>query len=77
MGCGRGQPNPLGTVLRSNGSINFAIFSKSATDVSLCLYNPGSIQPSVSFLYHERFGKVLKSVDIVGRNLEIYSKFNI
>ena len=77
MGCGRGQPNPLGTVWRSNGSINFAIFSKSATDVSLCLYNPGSTQPSVSHLYHERFGKVLKGINIVGRNLEFFSNFNI
>lgn len=47
VGCGRGRPDPLGTVVQSNGSVNFALYSKHAAEVILCLYSAGSTQPSV------------------------------
>eukprot|EP00250_Pteridium_aquilinum_P016538 c23149_g1_i1 orf=170-2869(+) len=47
VGCGRGHPDPLGSNANKNGSVNFALYSKNAAVVILCLYHAGSTQPSV------------------------------
>ncbi|KAH7435504.1 hypothetical protein KP509_06G067300 [Ceratopteris richardii] len=47
IGCGRGCPDPLGSTVRGDGSINFALYSQRASAVILCLYHEGNPQPLV------------------------------
>lgn len=44
IGFGRGYPTPLGLSFSSDGSINFAIFSRNAESVVLCLYDDPTAQ---------------------------------
>ncbi|KAM5563791.1 isoamylase 2, chloroplastic [Rosa sericea] len=44
VGFGRGYPTPLGLSFSSDGSINFAIFSRNAESVVLCLYDDPTAQ---------------------------------
>jgi len=44
----RGSPIPLGPTLKRNG-INFAVFSKHATGVTLVLFVPGELEPIAEF----------------------------
>lgn len=44
IGFGRGYPTPLGLSFSSDGSINFAIFSRNAQSVVLCLYDDPTAQ---------------------------------
>lgn len=44
IGFGRGYPTPLGLSFSSDGSINFAIFSRNAEGVVLCLYDDPTAQ---------------------------------
>jgi isoamylase len=58
----RGVPQPLG-VTSHQGSWNFALFSKHATEVNLCLYRPGSNEtaPDIEVKFHSdqnRTGRV-------------------
>ncbi|KAI5316012.1 hypothetical protein L3X38_045188 [Prunus dulcis] len=39
VGFGRGYPGPLGLTFSNDGSMNFAIFSRNAESVALCLYD--------------------------------------
>ncbi|RKX23711.1 MAG: glycogen debranching enzyme, partial [Candidatus Zixiibacteriota bacterium] len=52
----RGCPLPLGTI-RKPGGINFAIFSRHATSVTLVLFNPGSNTPVAEFPFDPRFNR--------------------
>lgn len=44
----RGHAEPLGVDFRRDGSVNFALFSRHAEKVVLCLYEPDCVEPSVS-----------------------------
>ncbi|XP_050363416.1 isoamylase 2, chloroplastic-like [Argentina anserina] len=44
IGFGRGHPTPLGLSFSGDGSINFAIFSRNAESVVLCLYDDPTAQ---------------------------------
>ena len=44
----RGSPMPLGTSLKRDG-INFSVFSKNATEVTLVLFVPGETEPIAEF----------------------------
>ena len=52
----RGGPLPLGTTLK-RGGINFAVFSKHATSVSLVLFTPGSDEPIAEFPLDPRYNR--------------------
>ncbi|KAL3693914.1 hypothetical protein R1sor_007565 [Riccia sorocarpa] len=45
VGIGKGKPEPLGLTWERSGSVNFALFSKNAANVILCLYKEDSTQP--------------------------------
>lgn len=42
VGVGRGRPAPLGLSLSKDGAANFAVYSKSAKGIFLCLFGGGS-----------------------------------
>lgn len=48
IGMGRGQPDALGVTWNRDGSVNFALYSRHAENVVLCLYESDAIEPSVS-----------------------------
>ena len=52
----RGQPLPMG-VTSVRGGINFSVFSKHATDVSLVLFAPGQSEPLAEFPLDARYNK--------------------
>ncbi len=52
----RGGPLPLGTTLKREG-INFAVFSKHATSVSLVLFIPGEDAPIAEFPLDRRYNR--------------------
>jgi isoamylase len=52
----RGSPLPLGNSLR-RGGINFAVFSKHATSVSLVLFPPGEDDPVAEFPLDRRYNR--------------------
>eukprot|EP00249_Psilotum_nudum_P016568 c25886_g1_i3 orf=55-2838(+) len=45
VGLGWGQPEPLGITIGSDGSVNFALYSRHAKNVVLCLYDSDSTDP--------------------------------
>ncbi|KAH9320558.1 hypothetical protein KI387_015197, partial [Taxus chinensis] len=47
VGVGRGNPDPLGFSLGIDGSVNFALYSRAAENVVLCLYDATSTEPSL------------------------------
>ncbi|OWM87158.1 hypothetical protein CDL15_Pgr010190 [Punica granatum] len=48
VGLGRGRPSPLGLSFPAGGSISFAVFSRNAEGVVLCLYDDASAdQPTL------------------------------
>ncbi|CAL5094772.1 unnamed protein product [Urochloa decumbens] len=48
VGVGRGRPAPLGMSLSDDGSVNFAVYSKSAKGVALCLFDSrGGEEPAL------------------------------
>ena len=52
----RGTPMPYGATLM-RGGVNFAIFSKHATSVTLLLYYPGDSEPFIEFPLDPRFNR--------------------
>ncbi len=52
----RGGPLPLGTTIKRDG-INFAVFSKHATWLSLVLFTPGSDDPIAEFPLDPRYNR--------------------
>ncbi|CAM0955722.1 unnamed protein product [Alopecurus aequalis] len=46
IGVGQGSPAPLGLSLSEDGAANFALYSKSANGVVLCLYGGGDDEPA-------------------------------
>ncbi|MBF0465525.1 MAG: glycogen debranching protein GlgX [Nitrospirae bacterium] len=52
----RGSPNPLGSTVRTNG-INFAVFSKHATDVILIIYASGERTPIAEIPLDSQYNK--------------------
>ncbi len=52
----RGHPLPLGSS-QMRGGINFAVYSKNATSVTLVLYVPGDTKPIVEFPFDPRFNR--------------------
>jgi glycogen operon protein len=44
----RGHPQPFGVSLLA-GCVNFAVFSRHATDLSLVLFRPGDLEPLIEF----------------------------
>lgn len=52
----RGHPLPLGATLM-RGGINFAVFSKNATDVTLVICVPGSGEPLVEFPLDPKYNR--------------------
>ena len=52
----RGHPHPLGSTLM-RGGINFAVFSKNATAVSLVLFKPGETEPIAEFPFDKRYNR--------------------
>ncbi|XP_042517141.1 isoamylase 2, chloroplastic [Macadamia integrifolia] len=47
VGISSGYPAPLGVSFSSDGSVNFALFSRNAESVVLCLHNEMTDQPSL------------------------------
>ncbi|CAN6351122.1 unnamed protein product [Urochloa humidicola] len=47
VGVGRGRPAPLGLSLSEDGAANFAVYSKSAKGVVLCLFAAGGGEPAL------------------------------
>ncbi|KAJ7541638.1 hypothetical protein O6H91_10G068100 [Diphasiastrum complanatum] len=47
VGLERGRPEPLGLSYQKNDAANFSLYSKNATNVTLCLYKAGDTQPSL------------------------------
>ncbi|GJP31200.1 hypothetical protein CLOM_g9886 [Closterium sp. NIES-68] len=47
IGMGRGSPTPLGATPKADGSVNFAVYSRYAEGVALCLYLPDDAQPTL------------------------------
>lgn len=45
VGFERGQPDPLGMTVQSDGRANFALYSKNAQGVILCLYDAEGTEP--------------------------------
>jgi glycogen operon protein len=56
FGVRRGHPLPLGTTLRRDG-VNFAVFSRHATDVSLVLFVPGEVEPVLEVPLDSRYNR--------------------
>ena len=56
----RGQPLPMG-VTSVRGGINFSVFSKHATDVSLVLFAPGQSEPLAEFPFSADLVMVTRS----------------
>ena len=52
----RGHPFPLGTTFMTGG-INFAVFSKNATDVTLVLFDSGGVNPIAEFPFDSRYNR--------------------
>ena len=52
----RGEPLPIGAT-SVRGGINFSLFSKHATDVSLVLFAPGQLDPLAEFPLDSRYNK--------------------
>ncbi len=52
----RGQPLPMGAT-SVRGGINFSVFSKHSTEVSLVLFAPGQPEPLAEFPLDERYNK--------------------
>lgn len=48
----KGQAEPLGATRLEDGSVNFALYSRHAEGVVLCLYEAFSPEPSVSALHY-------------------------
>ena len=48
VGMAKGSPLPLGAERQLDGSINFALFSRAAEGVTLCLYRGEEPNPAVS-----------------------------
>lgn len=51
-----GYPQPFGATVK-DGSINFAVFSKNATDVTLCLFQEGNHSPAHELLLDPKNNK--------------------
>lgn len=70
VGFGRGKPDPLGFSMGRDGSVNFALYSRSAENVVLCLYNATSTDTSLEMdldPYMNRTGDVWHvSLDMLG-----------
>lgn len=70
VGFYRGKPDPLGFSLGRDGSANFALYSRNAENVVLCLYNATSTDPSLEIdldPYMNRTGDVWHvSLDMLG-----------
>lgn len=47
VGMRKGAPQPLGAAPDGAGGANFALFSRSADGVTLCLYSPGAADPTL------------------------------
>ncbi|KAF3772596.1 Isoamylase 2 [Nymphaea thermarum] len=47
VGIGRGFPEPLGATFCDDGATNFALFSRNAENVVLCLYEKKTSEPSL------------------------------
>ncbi|XP_024515414.1 isoamylase 2, chloroplastic isoform X1 [Selaginella moellendorffii] len=47
LGLRTGRPDPLGVTLEADGSANFALYSKNAANVTLCLYGPNDVEPAM------------------------------
>eukprot|EP00899_Mesostigma_viride_P006091 jgi/Mesvir1/15483/Mv20019-RA.2 len=45
LGMLAGSPYPLGVSVTPSGAVNFALFSRAATHVKLCLHDPGQAEP--------------------------------
>ena len=56
FGVRRGHPLPLGAQARGDG-VNFSVFSKHATDVSLVLFLPGEIEPVLEIPLDSRYNR--------------------
>jgi isoamylase len=56
FGVRRGHPLPLGASVRRDG-VNFAVFSKNATDVSLVLFLPGEREPVLEIPLDPRYNR--------------------
>ncbi len=52
----RGHPFPLGTLV-GRGGVNFSVFSRNATGVTLVLHYPGDEEPLIEFPLDPRFNK--------------------
>ncbi len=52
----RGQPLPMGAT-SVRGGVNFSLFSRNATDVSLVLFAPGQDEPLAEFSLDARYNK--------------------
>ncbi|CAM6098217.1 unnamed protein product [Calypogeia fissa] len=47
VGVGKGRPEPLGLTQNRDGTANFALYSKNAETVVLCLYGDEAVEPSM------------------------------
>ncbi|CAI5482801.1 unnamed protein product, partial [Closterium sp. Yama58-4] len=47
IGMGRGSASPLGATANADGSVNFALYSRYAEGVVLCLYLPDDAEPTL------------------------------
>ncbi len=56
FGVRRGHPLPLGSTVRRDG-VNFSVFSKRATDVSLVLFAPGELEPVLEIPLDSRYNR--------------------
>jgi isoamylase len=56
FGVRRGHPLPLGSTVRRDG-VNFAVFSRHATDVSLVLFVPGEVEPVLEIPLDSRYNR--------------------
>jgi glycogen operon protein len=69
LSAARGAPMPLGSSPR-RGGVNFAVFSRHATAVSLVLYEPGAREPACEFALDRRFHRTGDIWHVFVRGLE-------
>ncbi|KAJ3678032.1 hypothetical protein LUZ60_001835 [Juncus effusus] len=75
IGIGCGDPVPLGFSYSKSGNSNFALFSKNAESVILCLYQTGNNEPSLELELDRYINRTGDIWHISLNNIEKYDRY--
>ncbi|CAK9268960.1 unnamed protein product [Sphagnum jensenii] len=75
VGIRRGRPDSLGITWQRDGSVNFALYSKHANNVILCLYTADAIEPSLEIDLDQSVHRTGDVWHVQLESLEQYSRY--